>query len=74
MTERPDEREPPAAMEPSTPEEPQSSVHFQPVGPQVVKSDAASEAVERTLEEESLRRRASEEEGGATESRRDEPR
>jgi hypothetical protein len=53
------DEEPPAGVTPSTPEEPQTSVHAQTVGPEVEKSDAPDEPAERTVEEERLRRRAS---------------
>ena len=67
------DREPPAAPEPAQPEEPQTSVHAQTVGPEPATSDAPDEPGERTLEEESLRRAQSKAEGEATEPRRDEP-
>jgi hypothetical protein len=52
------DEEPPAEVAPATPEEPQTSVHTQTVGPEVAKSDAPDEPAERTIEEEELRRRA----------------
>ena len=58
--------------EAATPDEPQTSVHAQTVGPTPATSDAPSEPAERTVSEESLRRAHSEEEGEATERRRDE--
>jgi hypothetical protein len=67
------EDEGPAAPEPAMPEEPQTSVHAQTVGPRTAESDAPAEGAERTLGEEMHRRRHSEEEGEATEPRRDEP-
>jgi hypothetical protein len=60
----------PAAPEPAEPEEPQSSVHAQTVGPEPATSNAPDEPAERTLEEESLRGSHSEQEGEATEPRR----
>jgi len=50
------DEEAPAAVAPSTPEEPQTSVHAQTVGPEVAKSDAPDEPAERTVEEEQIRR------------------
>jgi hypothetical protein len=61
----------PAAPEPAEPEEPQTSVHAQTVGPEPATSDAPEEPAERTLEEESLRRSHSHQEDEATEPRRD---
>ncbi len=64
--------ESPAQPEPTQPEEPQTSVHAQTVGPKPATSDEPDEAADRTLEEESRRRGQSEQEGEATEERRDE--
>jgi hypothetical protein len=61
----------PAAPEPAEPEEPQTSVHAQTVGPEPATGDAPEEPAERTLEEEALRRSHSHREDEATEPRRD---
>ena len=66
-------RDVPAAPDPAFPDEPQTSVHAQTVGPESAESDAPEEPSDRTLDEESLRRAHSEAEGDATEPRRDEP-
>jgi hypothetical protein len=63
----------PAAPDPAFPDEPQTSVHAQTVGPKPEDSDAPEEPSDRTVEEESLRRAHSEAESQATERRRDEP-
>ena len=52
MPKRQDDEEPPAGLEPAAPEEPQTSVHAQTVGPEVAESDAPSQAAERTFEKE----------------------
>ena len=70
MSERRDEG--PPGPEPSMPEQPQTSVHAQTVGPTPA-DEEARDANERTLAEETLRRRHSAEQGSETESRRDEP-
>ncbi|MDQ3891118.1 MAG: hypothetical protein M3312_11300 [Actinomycetota bacterium] len=59
MAKRQEDAEPPAGLEPAVPEESQTSVHEQTVGPDVAESDAPSEPAERTLEEERRRKRDS---------------
>ena len=57
VTKASEDREPPARTEPSLPEEPQTSLPGQTIGPDVTRTERPTEPVERTLEEESLRRR-----------------
>ena len=64
--------EEPAGLEPALPEEPQTSVHVQAVGPEPATSDAPEEPAVRTAAEESKRRAHSAEQGDATAPRRDE--
>ncbi len=52
MDERPHDPDAPAEPEPSLPEQPQTSLHFQAIQPEVEPADA----MERTMEEERLRR------------------
>ena len=63
MDERRHDEEPPPAPEPSMPEEPQTSLHFQAIQPEV----EPAEANERTVEEESLRREHGGDEGDPAE-------
>ena len=72
MSGPPDERERPVGLEPALPDEVQTSVHAQSVHPEPAASDAPEGALERTLDEEAKRKRASAEEGARTERRRDE--
>ena len=72
MSGPPDERERPAGLEPALPDEVQTSVHAQSVHPEPAASDAPESPLERTLDEEAKRKRASAEEGPRTERRRDE--
>ena len=64
--------EPPARPASAPPDEPQTSLHTQTIQPEPAESDASGEPAERTLGEETRRRAHSEEQGGATERRRDE--
>ena len=57
MTDRPRDDEAPATPDPSEPDEPQTSLHAQTVGPEPATSDAPAEPAERTLAEESVRGR-----------------
>jgi hypothetical protein len=67
------EGEAPPTPDPAQPEEAQTSIHAQTVGPKPATSGAPDEPAERTLEEESLRRVQRSEETAAIEPRRDEP-